>query len=176
MELSTTENHRYWLNGENFQNMITKIIQNDTFKTTLMFRLMVDMAFLTEGIQKFRYPAQRDSNRFETMGFHKPELSGNFVRIVEILAGLLILTGAPTNLILMTVAIVVTCIPIAFGQNFGPFVLRVLNSYGFWSVGHQVRTELVLWLASLSLFLKRAGRWSINFRLGELLFSISKIR
>lgn len=148
--------------------MIEKIIQTDTSKTTILIRLLVGAVFLSEGIQKFLYAAQRGAGRFEKMGFPNPEFFGNLVGIVEVLAGLLILAGLLTRagalatLVIMTVAIVVTKIPIAFGQSFGPFVLRELSSYGFWSMAHEMRTDLAMWLGSLFLIIKGGGRWSAD--------------
>lgn len=110
--------------------MLKQILQTDDSKTTLLIRFMVGRVFLSEGIQKFLYPAQRGIGRFEGMGFPAPELFGNFVGVCEILAGLLILFGLFTcggaflTFCIMSVAIIVTKIPIAFGASFGPFELR----------------------------------------------------
>ncbi|MDZ7693811.1 MAG: DoxX family protein [Balneolaceae bacterium] len=107
--------------------MLKQILQTDDSKTTFLIRLMVGSVFLSEGIQKFLYPAQRGVGRFEGMGFPAPEFFGNFVGAFEIIAGILILAGlltragALTTFIIMTVAIVVTKIPIIFGDSFGPF-------------------------------------------------------
>ncbi|MDR8394352.1 DoxX family protein [Aliifodinibius sp. S!AR15-10] len=150
--------------------MFKKLLQTDESKTTILIRLMVGTVFLSEGIQKFLYPAQRGVGRFEGMGFPVPEFFGNFVGVFEILAGILILiglltrTGALTTFVIMTVAIVVTKIPIAFGESFGPFVVRDLSTYGFWSMAHEIRTDWAMWLGSLFLFIKGGGKWSIDLR------------
>ncbi len=150
--------------------MFEKIVNTDSSKTTLLIRLMVGSVFLSEGIQKFLYPAQRGVGRFEQMGFPAPEFFGNFTGLFEILAGLLILAGlftrigALTTFIIMTVGIVVTKIPIAFGESFGPFALRKLSSYGFWSMAHEMRTDWAMWLGSLFLMIKGGGKWSADFR------------
>lgn len=182
MMWTTTENHSYWQNAENFQSMIIKILQTDSSKTTVLIRLMVGAVFLSEGIQKFLFPARRGVGRFEDMGFPMPELFGNFVGGVEIVAGILILAGmltragALSTLIIMTVAIVVTKIPIALGQSFGPFVLRELGSYGFWSMAHEMRTDLAMWLGSLFLLIKGGGKWSMDLWLRDLIIRIKQYR
>lgn len=57
--------------------------------------------------------------------------------VFEIICGVLLLIRLLTRgailamLINMTVAIFVTKIPIASGENFGPFNLRELNNYSF---------------------------------------------
>lgn len=148
--------------------MLQQILATDDTKTTILIRLMVGSVFLSEGIQKFLYTAQRGVGRFESMGFPAPEFFGNFVGICEILAGLLILAGLSTRLgalttfIIMTVAIIVTKIPIAFGESFGPFVLRELSTYGFWSMAHEMRTDGAMWLGSLFLMIRGGGKWSLD--------------
>lgn len=154
-----------------------KLIKTDLSRTTIMIRLMVGAIFLSEGIQKFLYPATRGFGRFEKMGFPWPEFFGNFVGVFEILGGMLILfglftrAGALSTLVIMTVAIVVTKIPIAFGQSFGPFALRELSTYGFWSMAHEMRTDFAMWLGSLFLLIKGGGRWSIDLKLQNQMVS-----
>jgi len=148
--------------------MLKQILTTDPHKTTLLIRLMVGTVFLSEGIQKFLYPAQRGAGRFESMGFPVPEFFGNFVGVVEILAGILILFGFITRggafltFIIMTIAILVTKVPIAFGESFGPFILRELHTYGFWSMAHEMRTDWAMWIGSLFLMIKGGGRWSFD--------------
>ena len=148
--------------------MLQKIFNTNNSKTTILIRLMVGAVFLSEGIQKFLYPAVRGPGRFEGMGFPNPEFWGNFVGVFEILCGALLLAGlitrgaALTMLVNMTVAIVVTKIPIAFGESFGPFHLRELNTYGFWSMAHEIRTDFAMWLGSLFLLIEGGGRWSMD--------------
>jgi len=132
---------------------------------------MVGAVFLSEGIQKFLFPAARGIGRFEKMGFPNPDFFAHFVGAFEILCGLLLLVGLLTRaaalalLINMTVALIVTKIPIAFGESFDPFVLRELKTYGFWSMAHEMRTDFAMWLGSLFLLIKGAGKWSIDLSL-----------
>ncbi|MAY89201.1 MAG: DoxX family protein [Pseudooceanicola sp.] len=148
--------------------MMKKILNTDNSKTTFIIRLMVGAVFLSEGIQKFLYPASRGVGRFDKMGFPNPEFWGNFVGVFEILCGILLLIGLITRgaalamLINMTVAIVVTKIPIALGESFGPFNLRELDNYGFWSMAHEMRTDFAMWLGSLFLLIKGGGNWSVD--------------
>ncbi|MDZ7660331.1 DoxX family protein [Fodinibius sp.] len=150
--------------------MLKELLQTDANKTTLLIRLMVGSVFLSEGIQKFLYPVQRGVGRFESMGFPAPEFFGNFVGVLEILAGLLILFGLFTRggafltFCIMSVAIIVTKIPIAFGASFGPFELRELSNYGFWSMAHEMRTDWAMWLGSIFLMIKGGGKWSLDLQ------------
>lgn len=148
--------------------MLHRIVQTNPTRTTIIIRIMTGMVFLGEGIQKFIYPAMRGAGRFEKMGFPAPEFFAPFVGSFEIVCGFLLLLGILTRgaalamLVNMTVAIVVTKIPIAYGESFGPFVLRELQTYGFWSMFHEMRTDLAMWLGSLFLIIKGGGEWSVD--------------
>lgn len=145
-----------------------KLLRTDGSKTTILIRMMVGMVFLTEGVQKFIYPAARGAGRLESMGFPAPEFFGPFVGGFEVFARLLILLGLATRLgaftisIIMLVAIIITKIPIAFGESFRPFTLREFNSYGFWSMSHEMRTDFAMFLGSIFLMIKGGGQWSID--------------
>jgi putative oxidoreductase len=140
-------------------------------KTTILIRLMTGAIFLSEGIQKFLYPAVRGTGRFEGMGFPSPEFFATFVGIFEIVCGICLILGLLTRLaalamlINMTVAILVTKIPILFGASFGPFILRELKTYGFWSMAHEMRTDFAMWLGSLFLLIKGGGYLSVDIKL-----------
>jgi putative oxidoreductase len=152
---------------------IYKILATGTEKTTVIIRLMVGTVFLSEGIQKFLFPDIRGAGRFEGMGFPNPDFFGPFVGVFEILCGIAFLTGflvrpaALAMIVNMTVAIVVTKIPIALAESFGPFVLRDLKMYGFWSMMHEMRTDMSMWLGSLFLIIKGGGKWSVDLLLAR---------
>jgi putative oxidoreductase len=138
---------------------------------TLLIRAMVGGVFLSEGIQKFLYPADVGAGRFERIGIASPELMGPLVGSVEIVCGLLVLLGLATRLAvvpllgIMLVAIVTTKIPVLLGQDLGPFQVRSLGRYGFWSMAHESRTDFSMVMGSLFLLLVGAGPWSVDARL-----------
>ncbi len=144
------------------------LLKTQPSSTTFIIRLMTGAIFLSEGLQKFIFPAMRGAGRFESIGFPNPEFWASFVAVFEILAGILLLTGFLTRfaafsmIVNMTVAIIVTKIPIAFGESFGPFVLRDLKTYGFWSMAHEIRTDFAMWLGCLFLIIKGAGKYSVD--------------
>ena len=90
--------------------MLSKLLNTDDSKTVILIRIMVGAVFLSEGIQKFMYPAIRGAGRFESIGLPSPEFLGSFVGTFEILCGTLILLGFLTRfasiplIIIMTVA------------------------------------------------------------------------
>ena len=135
--------------------MLQKIIQTDNSKTIIIIRLIVGIVFLSEGIQKFLFPAIRGAGRFATIGLPSPDFLGSFVGTFEILCGILILVGLVTRLaaipplIIMLVAIATTKVEI--------FVID-----GFWQMMHSSRTDLAMLLCSIFLILKGGGNWSID--------------
>ena len=153
--------------------MFNKFLHTDNSKTTILIRLMAGTVFLSEGIQKFLYPGTLGVGRFAKIGFPSPEFLGNFVGFFEILCGLLLLAGLLTRaaalamFINITIAIIVTKIPIAFGESFGPFVLSELKTYGFWSMAHEMRTDFAMWLGCLFLIFKGGGRWSVDSKISK---------
>src|SRR6516164_331604 len=83
----------------------------------LLVRVLVGPVFLTEGIQKFLFPAVLGVGRFTKIGIPFPTFSAPFVGVVEIVAGVLLLAGLLTRLstilllIDISVAIATTKIP-----------------------------------------------------------------
>lgn len=142
--------------------MLKRIIQTSNSKSVFMIRLMVGVVFLSEGIQKFLFPAIRGAGRFEKIGLPSPEFLGSFVGSFEIVCGLLILIGLYTRLasipliIIMLVAISTTKVDI------------LLND-GFWMMMHAARTDYAMLLGSLVLLLKGAGQWSVDWQVEKKL-------
>lgn len=150
---------------------LRNLFYTDSSATTPIIRLMIGAIFLTEGIQKFIYPVTRGAGRFEEMGFPGPEFFAPLVGGFEVIGGLLILMGLATRLgalitfAIMLVAIIVTKIPILFGEAFGPFEVRELSTYGFWSMAHEMRTDFAMFLGSIFLMIRGGGHWSLDLKL-----------
>jgi putative oxidoreductase len=127
----------------------------DNSKTTIIIRLMVGMVFLSEGIQKFLFPAIRGAGRFEKIGLPSPEFLGSFVGTFEIICGASVLLGFLTRLsaipliIIMIVAIITT-------------KGAVLENEGFWAMMHGSRTDWSMLLGSIFLLIKGGGKWSMD--------------
>src|SRR5687768_14712684 len=84
----------------------------------VLIRLMAGAVFLSEGIQKFLFPAEIGSGRFTKIGLPAPEALAAIVGTTEIVCGVLVLAGLLTRLavipliVIMLVAIASTKIPI----------------------------------------------------------------
>lgn len=126
----------------------------------LIIRLMVGGVFLSEGIQKFLFPAEVGAGRFAKIGLPSPETLGSFVGGVEIVCGAMVLLGLFTRLAviplftIMCVAIYSTKIPI-------------LIKSGFWKMAHDSRTDFSMFMGSLFLLIVGAGLISLDARLSR---------
>jgi putative oxidoreductase len=125
---------------------------------TVLIRLAVGCVFLSEGIQKFLYPAELGVGRFVKIGIPSPQILAPFVGGVEIVCGALILLGLLTRLaaiplvIDMIVAIYTTKIP-------------MLTASGFWSMAHEARVDFAMLFGALFLLIVGAGRLSVDANL-----------
>ena len=134
----------------------------------ILIRLSVGAVFLSEGIQKFLFPADVGAGRFERIGIPAPEIMGPLVGVTEMVCGTLILLGLFTRLAslpiigIMLVAILTTKLPVLLGQDLGLFQVRTLQRYGFWSMAHESRTDFAMILGSLFLAWVGGGRWSLD--------------
>lgn len=150
---------------------MTRLRATNAPAAVVLIRLMVGVVFASEGIQKFLLPDQLGIGRFTRIGIPFPEMMAPFVGVVEIVCGVLILLGLATRLaaipllINISVAILSTKVPILLGHGFWGFQLPKLESYGWWSMLHEARTDLSMWLALVYLLIVGAGSWSVDARL-----------
>ena len=147
-----------------------RLIDTTAPRSVILIRLVVGWVFLSEGIQKFLYPAENGAGRFARIGIPSADVMGPFVGVVEMVCGALILVGFLTRfaaiplIIDMLVAIVSTKIPILLGHGFWGFSLRNLPYYGFWGMFHEARTDFAMLLGSIFLLIVGGGLWSIDAR------------
>ena len=137
--------------------MLNRMMATKASRATLI-RLAVGGVFLSEGIQKFLFPAEVGAGRFEKIGLPSPEALALLVGGFEIVCGGLVLLGLLTRLasvpliVIMCVAIYTTKIPI-------------LMKSGFWKMAHEARTDYAMLLGSLFLLIVGAGAWSLDARI-----------
>jgi uncharacterized membrane protein YphA (DoxX/SURF4 family) len=140
---------------------------------TILIRLVVGTIFMTEGIQKFLYPADLGAGRFAKIGIPWPQIMGPFVGAVESICGALLILGLLTRLasilllIDISVAILSTKIPVLLGYSFWGFALSKLPRYGFLSMLHEGRADFSMWFGLLFLLLVGAGKLSFDARLAR---------
>jgi putative oxidoreductase len=134
--------------------------------STVVLRIMAGGVFLWEGILKFVY-ANQGVGRFTKLGMPFPHLTANFVAGVEIVGGLLLLSGLMTRLIAiplmieMIVAMLSTKISLYLGTS--PLPLPPAPPIvGIWAVLHEIRSEYAQLLTTGFLLINGAGRWSLD--------------
>ena len=135
--------------------MFKKIFSTDNASTTIIIRLIVGAVFLSEGIQKFLFPAIRGAGRFEKIGLPSPEFLGSFVGAFEILCGILILLGLLTRLASVPLIVIML---VAFATTKS----EVYVEKGFWELLHGSRTDWAMLLGSVFLLIKGGGKWSLD--------------
>ena len=135
-------------------------MRTDGPAAVLLVRVAVGSVFLSEGIQKFLFPAEIGAGRFEKIGLPAPEFLGPFVGTFEIICGTLVLLGLLMRfavlplIVIMVVAILSTKIPILLDK-------------GFWQMAHDSRTDFAMLLGSLFLLITGAGPLSLDFQFGR---------
>lgn len=121
----------------------------------LLLRLLVGWVFLTEGIQKFLFPAALGFGRFMKIGIPYPHITAPFVGVVEIACGMLLMIGLVTRfavfplLIDIGVAIATTKVPMLLHQ-------------GFWPAMHEGRTDFCMVLGLIAILCIGPGRISCD--------------
>jgi putative oxidoreductase len=135
-------------------------------RSTLLLRLMAGGVFFWEGILKFVY-ANQGVGRFTKLGIPYPHLTAASIGYLEIVGGLLLITGLMTRLIAipfigeMIVAILSTKISLYLGRS--PLPLPpVPPQVGFWAVLHEIRSEYAQLLTVLFLLANGPGKWSLD--------------
>jgi putative oxidoreductase len=134
--------------------------------STLLLRLMAGGVFLWEGIMKFVFVSQ-GVGRFTKLGMPFPHFTADFVGYLEIVGGLLLLSGLMTRLIAipfiieMIVAILSTKISMYLGTS--PLPLPPSPpQIGMWAVLHEVRSEYAQLLTTAFLLVNGPGKWSLD--------------
>lgn len=128
-----------------------------TAKAVLLIRILVGWVFVSEGIQKFVFPAQLGVGRFEKIGIPSAHFMAPFVGSVEIVCGSLLLIGLFTRVAVVPLlgviatAIVTTKLP-------------MIAKTGIWSMLHEARTDFSMLLGLVFLLITGSGSLSFDMR------------
>lgn len=139
---------------------------SDGPRSILLLRLMAGGVFLWEGILKFVYTNQ-GVGRFTKLGIPFPHQTAVFVACLEIVGGILLLTGLGTRLIAipfvieMVVAMLTTKISLYLGTSPLPMP-PALPKVGVWAVFHEIRSDYAQILTTAFLLINGPGRWSLD--------------
>lgn len=124
----------------------------------ILIRIIVGLIFLTEGIQKFLFPATIGTGRFEKIGFSDLAFWAGFTAAFEIICGTLVLFGLLTKFASITLLIIMIT---AFITTKWP----LLVTKGFWAFAHEYRTDFTMTLLLIYLLIYGAGKWSADSKL-----------
>jgi putative oxidoreductase len=120
-------------------------------RAIILIRILVGWVFVSEGIQKFLFPAL-GVGRFAKIGFPHPGIVAPVVGVVEIACGLAVILGLWTRLasipllIVISTAIVTTKIPELHRAG-----------EGFWFMLHDARTDFSMVLGLVFLLIVGGG-------------------
>src|SRR6478735_3833646 len=135
-------------------------------RATLLIRMMAGSVFLWEGILKFVYTNQ-GVGRFTKLGIPFPGPTAFFVAVLEIVGGLLLLSGFLTRAISipfvveMLVAMLSTKISLYLGTS--PLPLPPSPpKIGAWAVLHEIRSEWAQLMSVLYLMIVGPGSLSVD--------------
>jgi uncharacterized membrane protein YphA (DoxX/SURF4 family) len=127
---------------------------------------MAGGVFLWEGILKFVYVNQ-GVGRFTKLGMPVPHITADFVALLEIFGGLLLLSGFLTRwisipfIVEMIVAVLSTKISLYLGTSPLPRP-PAPPQVGIWAVLHEVRSEYAQALVVAFLLINGPGKWSLD--------------
>jgi putative oxidoreductase len=133
----------------------------------MIIRILTGSIFFWEGILKFVYINQ-GVGRFTKLGFMYPEATADFIGIIEIIGGLLLISGLFTRaisfyfIVQMIVAVLTTKIALYYGTSPLP-APPALPKIGIWAVLHEIRSDYSQILTCLFLLLEGPGRKSLDF-------------
>jgi uncharacterized membrane protein YphA (DoxX/SURF4 family) len=127
----------------------------------LLIRILVGWVFLSEGIQKFLFPATLGAGRFAKIGIPAPQFTGPFVGAVEIVCGVMLIFGFLT--VLATIPLLIDIL-VAISTT----KLSVLGKQGFWATMHDGRTDFCMLLGLVAIALLGAGSLSFDNRRGKV--------
>jgi uncharacterized membrane protein YphA (DoxX/SURF4 family) len=128
-----------------------------TAKALLLVRILVGWVFVSEGIQKFVFPAQLGVGRFEKIGIPSPHVMAPFVGSVEIVCGSLLLIGLFTR---VAVVPLLGVILVAIATTKLPMIAKT----GVWSMLHEARADFSMLLGLVFLLITGAGTLSLDTR------------
>lgn len=138
----------------------------DAPRSTILVRAMAGGVFLSEGILKFVYTNQ-GVGRFTKLGLPLPEITANFIGVLEIVGGCLLIAGLLTRFIAipfiieMIVAILTTKVSLYLGTS--PLPLPPSPpKVGFWAVMHETRSDYAQLLCCAFLLFAGPGAWSLD--------------
>ncbi|HEX4038435.1 MAG TPA: DoxX family protein [Acidobacteriaceae bacterium] len=124
-------------------------------RAVILIRILVGWVFVSEGIQKFLFPAALGWGRFAKIGLPDPHMLAPVVGVVEVGCGLLILLGLFTRFAAIPLLAVI-------GVAIWKTKIPILHAQGVWAMVHEARTDFSMALGLLFLLIVGAGRYAMD--------------
>lgn len=121
-------------------------------KSIILIRILVGWVFVSEGIQKFLFPAALGVGRFAKIGLPHPAILAPLVGFVEIACGVAVIFGLWTRLAAIPLLAVIGT---AIVLTKVPELHRV--GEGFWFMLHDARTDFSMVLGLVFLLIAGGG-------------------
>jgi putative oxidoreductase len=138
-------------------NISTSLTSSRAPICTVLIRLMVGAVFMSEGIQKFLFPADLGAGRFATIGLPAPGVLAPLVGTFEIGCGLLVVLGLLTRVAVVPLLVIILT---AIWKTKLPLLLQS----GLWKMAHEARTDWCMLLGCLFLLIVGAGPLALDVR------------
>lgn len=119
-------------------------------RAVILIRILVGWVFISEGIQKFLFPAALGWGRFAKIGIPYPHISAPIVGAVEILCGVLVILGLWLR---------EACVPLlaVIGVAIWKTKLPILHHEGVWPMLHEARVDFSMVLGLVFLLIVGKG-------------------
>jgi putative oxidoreductase len=138
--------------------MKKRILTTEPNKTFLLIRIMVGFFFLVGGVLKFIYPELQNTGYFERFGISAADTVANFISVIEIICGLMILTGLFTRIATIPLLIAIT-VTVFVGKS------PILLEEGFWLMAHISRIDFAMFMGCIFLLINGSGFWSLDWKM-----------
>jgi putative oxidoreductase len=141
-------------------------------RAVILIRILVGWVFISEGIQKFLFPAALGVGRFAKIGIPHPGVMAPLVGAIEIVCGAMVILGLLTRLATIPLlAVIVTAIVTT--------KVPILHQQGVWAMLHEARVDFSMALGLLFLLFVGAGAFAMTGsreRMSELDAAVAKRR
>lgn len=124
-------------------------------RAVILIRILVGWVFVSEGIQKFLFPAALGVGRFAKIGIPYPHVTAPLVGVVEIACGAAVILGLWTRAAAVPLLVVI-------GTAIATTKIPELHHQGVWFMLHDARVDFSMLLGLLFLLIAGPGAWAVS--------------
>jgi uncharacterized membrane protein YphA (DoxX/SURF4 family) len=124
-------------------------------RAVILIRILVGWVFISEGIQKFLFPAALGWGRFAKIGIPDPHVMAPLVGVVEIVCGALVSLGLWTRFASVPLRVVI-------GVAIATTKIPMLHHGGVWAMLHEARADFSMVLGLLFLMVVGPGGFAVD--------------